>query len=128
VGIARVDYVILYVNDLDASIAFYRDVIGLPFKFERNRYAEFGTENCKFGLYARDEAENLLGRRPTEGGPAGAVLFLVDDVDAEETRLRRLQMPILAGATDRPWGHRTLHIADPDGFVVELAQEIPRES
>ena len=29
-------------------------------------------------------------------------------------------------AADRPWGHRTLHVADPDGFVVEFAQEIPR--
>jgi lactoylglutathione lyase len=32
----------------------------------------------------------------------------------------------LAPPTDRPWGHRTLHVADPDGFVVEFAQEIPR--
>jgi lactoylglutathione lyase len=28
---------------------------------------------------------------------------------------------------DRPWGHRTLHFEDPDGFVVELAEEIPRQ-
>ena len=35
----------------------------------------------------------------------------------------RLAAPMPA---DRPWGHRTLHIADPDGFVVEFAQEIPR--
>lgn len=33
---------------------------------------------------------------------------------------------ILAGPTDRPRGHRTLHLLDPDGFVVELAQEIER--
>ena len=33
---------------------------------------------------------------------------------------------ILSGPVDRPWGHRTLHLLDPDGFVVELAQEIPR--
>jgi lactoylglutathione lyase len=33
---------------------------------------------------------------------------------------------LLAEPTDRPWGHRTLHIADPDGFIVEFAQEIPR--
>jgi lactoylglutathione lyase len=24
--------------------------------------------------------------------------------------------------TDRPWGERTLHLADPDGNVVELTQ------
>ena len=37
-----------------------------------------------------------------------------------------LEVAVLRGPTDRPWGHRTLHLADPDGFVVELAQEIPR--
>ncbi|MGH2659797.1 MAG: VOC family protein [Actinomycetota bacterium] len=30
----QVDYVILYVRDLAASIASYRDVLGLPFRFE----------------------------------------------------------------------------------------------
>jgi lactoylglutathione lyase len=123
----RIDYVILYVADLQASIGFYRDVIGIPFKFERNGYAEFATGNLKFGLYERQRLPDLIGRQAVDGGPAGAVLFVVEDVDAEEVRLRRLQIPILAGATDRPWGHRTLHVADPDGFVVELAQEIPRQ-
>jgi catechol 2,3-dioxygenase-like lactoylglutathione lyase family enzyme len=31
--IARVDYVILYVGDLERSIAFYREMIGLQLKF-----------------------------------------------------------------------------------------------
>jgi lactoylglutathione lyase len=26
---------------------------------------------------------------------------------------------VLAPLTDRPWGERTLHVADPDGNVVE---------
>ena len=33
---------------------------------------------------------------------------------------------VLSGPVDRPWGHRTVHVADPDGFVVEFAEEIPR--
>jgi lactoylglutathione lyase len=60
------------------------------------------------------------------GGPAGEVLFLVDDVDAEAERLRGLGVEFLSGPVDRPWGHRTLHLLDPDGFVIELAQRIPR--
>ena len=51
----------------------------------------------------------------------------MDDVDAEAERLRLAGAEILTGPVDRPWGHRTLHLLDPDGLVVELAQEIPRQ-
>ena len=58
--------------------------------------------------------------------PQGEVLFLVDDVDDWAQRLKRAGVRVLSGPVDRPWGHRTLHLLDPDGFVVELAQEIER--
>lgn len=121
-----VGYVILYVSDLAASITFYRDVVGLPFKFEDAGYAEFATDGTRFALYERRRADWLTGG-PTRPGPAAEVVFTVADVDAELARLTRLGATVLTGPTDRPWGHRTLHVADPDGFVVEFAQEIPRK-
>ena len=125
--VESLDYVILYVADLEASIAFYRDVIGLPFKFQESGYAEFATRGSRLGLYERSRLPDLIGREATEGGPAGEILFLVEDVDEEAERLRRVGVEILAGPVDRSWGHRTVHLPDPDGFVIELAQEIPRE-
>lgn len=122
----QIGYVILYVCDLDASVAFYRDVVGLPYKFTDAGYAEFGTAGTRFALYEKRRAEWLTGHDVTPG-PAAEVVFVVDDVDAEARRLEALGATILSGPADRPWGHRTLHIADPDGFVVELAQEIPRQ-
>jgi lactoylglutathione lyase len=121
----RIGYVIVYVGDLDASIAFYRDVLGLPHRFTDAGYAEFGTEAPRFALYERRRAEWLTGG-PVSPGPAAEVVLLVADVDAEAARLAAHGVPILSGPADRPWGHRTVHVADPDGFVVELAQEIPR--
>lgn len=121
-----VDYVILYVRDLDASIRFYRDVLGLPFKFTESGYAEFATEGTKLALYERARLPGLIGREATDGGPEFEVAFLVGDVDAEAERLRARGIRILAGPIDRPWGQRTLHLLDPDDHVVELAQEIPR--
>jgi lactoylglutathione lyase len=125
--IRSVDYVILYVGDLERSIRFYRDVIGLPFKFQESGYAEFATQGTKFGLYERARLPGLIGRDGTEGGPAAEVAFLVERVDEEAARLREAGSAILSGPVDRPWGQRTLHILDPDGNVVEFAQEIPRE-
>jgi lactoylglutathione lyase len=126
VAVESVGYVILFVSDVEASVAFYRDALGLPFKLRDAGYAEFVTGETKFGLLERTRASDMIHREPTEGGPAGEVLFLVDDVDAEAERLRGLGVEFLSGPVDRPWGHRTLHLLDPDGFVVELAQNIPR--
>jgi lactoylglutathione lyase len=123
-----VDYVVLYVADLSSSIDFYRDVVGLEFKFDENGYAEFDAGQTKFGLYERVRLPSLIGREGGPKGPSVANVFLVDDVDAEAERVQSLGISILAGPEDRPWGHRTVHILDPDENIVEFAQEIPRTS
>ena len=55
------------------------------------------------------------------------MVFFVDDVNAEHERLARAGVPVLSPPTDRPWGERTLHVADPDGYVVELTRPKRRE-
>ena len=116
---------ILYVGGLDASVAFYRDVVGLDYKFVDAGYAEFEAGGVRFGLYERRRAEWLTGRAISPGA-GGEIVVMVDDVDACAERLAGLGVPVLSGPADRPWGHRTVHVADPDGFVVEFAAEIPR--
>jgi lactoylglutathione lyase len=124
----RVGYVILFVGDLERSVAFYRDVIGVPFRLEGDGYVEFATKGARFGLYDRNRLEELTGQGTgAPDRPGGEVVFLVEDVDAEAERLRAAGATILKGPVDRAWGHRTLHVEDPDGFVVELAEEIPRQ-
>jgi len=124
----RVGYVILFVADLGRSVAFYRDVVGLPFRLQGDGYVEFATQGTRFGLYDRNRLAELTGQDSTPPGrPGGEVVFLVADVGAEAERLRAAGATLLKGPEDRAWGHRTLHVQDPDGFVVELAEEIPRQ-
>lgn len=122
----RIDHVILYAEDLDREVAFYRDVLGLPFRSRDRGYAEFGLRNLRLGLFDRPGLGELLGPEGAARQPDGEVLFLVPDVDAWAERLRAAGARILSGPVDRPWEHRTLHVLDPDGHVLELAQEIPR--
>lgn len=119
----RVDYVIFYVASLERSVAFYRDVIGFDVRIEGDGYVEFAAENTKFALFERSKLPELIGR---DGGatPCGEIGFIVDDVDAEAERLKQAGAEILTGPVDRPWRERTLHIADPDGNVVEFAQKL----
>ncbi|HEX2373243.1 MAG TPA: VOC family protein [Actinomycetota bacterium] len=124
---SRVGYVILFVADLERSVGFYRDVVGLQVKVWGDGYVEFATQGAKLGLYDRSRLEELTGQgAEAPGSPGGEVVFLVEDVDAEAARLRAAGATILKGPVDRAWGHRTLHLEDPDGFVIELAEEIPR--
>jgi lactoylglutathione lyase len=121
----RLGYAILFVSDLDRAIGFYRDVIGVPLRFRADAYAEFATEGAKFALFPRSELPALIGRRaPPDPAPwpQGEVAFFVEDVDAEHARLQAAGVCVLAPPTDRPWGERTLHVADPDGNVVELTR------
>jgi lactoylglutathione lyase len=122
----RLGYAILFVSDLERSVAFYRDVLGFPFRFANESYAEFATGGAKFSLYARSHLPELIGVAAPAGPapwPQGEVAFLCDDVDGEHERLRNAGVRVLAPPTDRPWGERTLHVADPDGNVVELTAE-----
>jgi lactoylglutathione lyase len=98
VAVESVSYVILYVRDLEASAAFYRDVVGLLIKLRDAGYAEFVTGQTRFGLLERTRASALIRREPAQGGPAGEVLFLVDDIGAEAERLRGLGVEFLKGA------------------------------
>lgn len=119
----RVDYIIQYVEWLGRSVAFYRDVIGLKVRIEGDGYVEFEMANTKFSLFERSKLPELIGR---EGGspPCGEIGFLIADVDEEADRLRGLGVEILSGPVDRPWRERTLHIADPDGNIIEFAQKL----
>jgi catechol 2,3-dioxygenase-like lactoylglutathione lyase family enzyme len=52
--------------------------------------------------------------------------FKVDDVDAAfEAMVRRGAVAAVDPAT-RPWGQRTAYVRDPDGHLVELAQDVRR--
>lgn len=119
----RVDYVIQYVESLRRSVTFYRDVIGLQVRIEGDGYVEFEMDNTKFALFERSKLPGLIGR---EGGnaPCGEIGFLIEDVDGEAERLRGLGVEILRGPVDRPWHERTIHIADPDGNIIEFAQKL----
>ena len=126
----RLGYAILFVAELERSVRFYRDVLGVPLRFSAEAYAEFATEGAKFALFPRGALPELIGRQAPAGPapwPQGEVAFLVDDVDAEHERLRTAGVTVLAPPTDRPWGERTLHIADPDGNVVELTRPRRRD-
>lgn len=50
--------------------------------------------------------------------------FLVDDVDAEQRRLREAGLDIVLPLVTEPWGQRRFQVMGPDELVVEVLQAV----
>ena len=50
----RVNYAIVYVSDMSRSVRFYRDIVGLPLRFESPEWTEFDTEGATLALHASE--------------------------------------------------------------------------
>ena len=120
------DYVVLIVADLDRALHFYVDVLGLPLGHRSGPYAQLATGTTRVALYQRDAMAATLGRPliiPAEDAPGFELGFKVDDVDAAFAALAAEGTPAAAPPTDRPWGQRTAYVRDPDGHLIELAED-----
>jgi len=51
----KLNYVIEFVGDMDRAVKFYRDVLGLPLKFESPGWSEFSTGETSLGLHPASE-------------------------------------------------------------------------
>jgi catechol 2,3-dioxygenase-like lactoylglutathione lyase family enzyme len=117
--------VTLFVEDLDATKQFYRDVFGVPLAYEDDASAVFDFGNTIINLLKATEAIELIAPAPVGGADAGARMqftITVEDVDATVEQLRRRGVELLNGPMDRPWGIRTASFRDPAGHIWEIAR------
>ena len=123
-------YVVLFAENLEKTLAFYVNKVGLPVRFQAEGYAELAVEGSKFALLARSRVSELAGDaqagRPTAGTHEGSVTLLVEDVDRLHRELAGRGVTFLAAPKDRPWGQRTAYFQDPDGHLIEVATNLPR--
>jgi catechol 2,3-dioxygenase-like lactoylglutathione lyase family enzyme len=122
----RIDAVVLFVNDLETSKAFYRDKLGLKVRMEADGFAELEFENTTIGLLSIPAAQGLLskdlvstGRRQNASGQFAA---FVDDVHSVCSQLKERGVRFIKDPADQPWGQRTANFQDPDGNIWEISQ------
>jgi len=121
------DYVILIVDDLDRALNFYTEVLGLRLGHRSGDYAQMDTGTTRLGFYTRDAMSKTLGmslKLPDYEAPAFEIGFKVPDVDdAYEQLVAKGASPLTSPIT-HPWGQRTAYVRDPDGHLIELAQDL----
>lgn len=119
---------VLFVQDLARSKAFYQDFLGLSPTFEDSTSIGMTLGGQMVLLVTVESGRELLvGESPgTPHGqrPTNIFNLFVDDVDEWVSRLSAMGAPFLGAPVDRPWGRRTAHLRDPDGFIWELSQSI----
>ncbi|MFF5563373.1 VOC family protein [Streptomyces sp. NPDC012623] len=126
-------YCHITVNDLDETLAFYRDGLGLDI---RNDVASGDFRWVTLGSAAQPGVEIVLsephaGRSQADGdalqalltkGVLPMVIFRSDDLDATFEKVLASGGEVLQEPTDQPWGPRDCAFRDPSGNMVRISQ------
>ena len=124
------DYVILIVEDLDRALEFYTGVLGLRLGHRSGDYAQLDTGATRLALYSRSAMTKTLGislEAPPANAPGFEIGFKVPQVDVAFSELLARGAACVVPPTDRSWGQRTAYVRDPDGHLIELAQDLRRQ-
>ena len=124
--INRLDHVVLTVADLDATIRFYTEVLGMQAQTfgDGRRALAFGA--AKFNLHRAGHEFEPKAARATPGS-ADLCLIVDDPLDDVIAQLSDHGVPIVHGPVLKIGAQGTLrsvYIRDPDGNLVELSNYV----
>jgi catechol 2,3-dioxygenase-like lactoylglutathione lyase family enzyme len=122
--IVGLDHLVLTVRDLDATVRFYRDGLGMRLEiFGEGRNAlHFGSQKINLHVAGREFEPKAM--RPT---PGSADLCLLTERPLAEIgdRLAALGHPVLEGPVGRTGAQGpivSIYVRDPDGNLIEIAR------
>lgn len=124
--INRLDHLVLTVADLNATIEFYTEVLGMAAQTfgDGRRALQFGTS--KINLHQAGHEFEPKAQRATPGS-ADLCLIVDDPVDEVMVQLRAHDVPIVEGPVERTGAQgaiRSVYLRDPDGNLIELSNYI----
>ena len=111
--IGELDHVYYWVRDMDAAVAFYRDVLALTLtRRDGDEWAEFDAGPVRLALHG--SADEVPG--------SGTVVFRVDDLDDARLALRARGADVDDRVGEVEGFARFATVRDPDGNPVQLIE------
>jgi lactoylglutathione lyase len=125
-AVKKMDHVGVYVSNLETSLTFYQEVVGLDLK-DRFTISDGAVTLAFLGFNGSDETELELvyGGNPNlpNEGKVNHIAFLVDDIMKEYERLKGLDVSFIRDeVVTLPNGYRNFFVHGPDGEKVEFFQ------
>lgn len=123
--IRELGHIVLQVTDLDRSIRFYRDTLGLPLVSQgkpRGRRIVFFSLGAKHhDLALLELAPGAAGNDHTRAGVMHVAFKIGDDIELlKEARARMVAAGVPVVNTTEHMTTYSLYLSDPDGITVEL--------
>lgn len=126
----RFNMIGIFVGDLSAMVAFYRDVLGVAIEWDgAGPYAEFRHEGIRFAMYERAKLPELLGTEPEFPRRLNGTFELALNVGAPQNVDKEFDRIVAAGGRavyaprNEPWKMRSAMITDPEGNLIEIASD-----
>ncbi|GLF84293.1 VOC family protein [Bacillus safensis] len=123
----KMKYTILYVNDVEASIHFYQQVLGFPIKLRVESYVEFDTGDVTLSINSRQDVKEALGLPVPDANQASQTFeigFVVDDVEQTIASMKEKGISIIKEPAKKPWGQTVAYVSDPDGHFIEICDAV----
>lgn len=115
------NYAIVFVADMERSVAFYRDVFGLPLRFESPEWTEFSTAGATLALHkARGAGPVGAGEDIAAAGRCRPGLS-VDNLDEFHSRVVEKGAECVQ-APKVEFGAKIAQYLDPDGLAVSVGE------
>ncbi|HEX7618763.1 MAG TPA: VOC family protein [Verrucomicrobiae bacterium] len=127
-------YVILYVNDVAASLAFYEKAFGFARRFFHDdngkAYGELETGATRLAFASIALASEHLRQEVVAASPDKAPLgveiaLTTPDVPALFTRAVTAGARAACEPATKPWGQTVAYLRDNSGFLVEICTPMP---
>jgi lactoylglutathione lyase len=109
------DYAIIYVSDLDASTAFYRDILGIPIAHVSKGWVQFKSNGTALVLHARTNGVK------SSNGNAVHLSFRVDDLDSVYKELAGKGVKFLTPPEKAQFG-KLVTLCDPEDNQIDLIE------
>ena len=113
----------LTVDDVAASSKFLVTHFGFTERMSADGFASLGRDDAVMDLVFLRRGIEVLPEPLRDRRAAGVIVaFVVDDLEAEQERLRAEGVPITLPLREEPWGERLFLVEDPNGISYELVE------